>query len=78
MFDVVLGRSEEELIPYLQKFKGKDKVRVIVMDLSSNYRAIAKKYFPNAMILSDRFHVVKLVLDCFIKTAYNLDKTYQN
>ena len=74
VFDVVLGRSEEELIPYLQKLKGKDKVRVIVMDLSSNYRSIAKKYFPNAMIVSDRFHVIKLVLECFIKTAYSLDK----
>ena len=55
------------------KLKGKDKVRVIVMDLSSNYRSIAKKYFPNAMIVSDRFHVVKLVLECFIKTAYSID-----
>ena len=73
VFDVVLGRSEEELIPYLMKLKGKDKVRVIVMDLSSNYRSIAKKYFPNAMIVSDRFHVVKLVLECFIKTAYSID-----
>lgn len=44
------------------------------MDLSSNYRAIAKKYFPNAMIVSDRFHVIKMVLKCFIKTAYSLDK----
>ena len=69
-----MGRSEEELIPYLQKLKGKDTVRVIVMDLSSNYRSIAKKYFPNAMIVSDRFHVIKLVLECFIKTAYSLDK----
>lgn len=43
------------------------------MDLSSNYRSIVKKYFPNAMIVSDRFHVVKLILESFIKTACNID-----
>ena len=74
VFDIALGRSEQELLPYLSSLRGKDKVRVIVMDLSSNYRSIAKKYFPNAMIVSDRFHVIKLVLDSFIKTAYSLDK----
>ena len=74
VFDVVLGRSENDLISYLHQLKGKDKVRVIVMDLSATYRLIAKKYFPNAMIVSDRFHVIKLVLESFIKTAYNLDK----
>lgn len=73
VFDVVLGRSEQDLIGYLSQLKGKDKVRVVVMDLSSNYRSIAKKYFPNAMIVSDRFHVIKLILESFIKTAYRLD-----
>ena len=43
------------------------------MDLSSNYRSIIKKYFPNAMIVSDRFHVIKLILESFIKTAHSID-----
>lgn len=73
VFDVVLGRSEQQLLPFLHQLKNKDKVRVVVMDLSANYRSIIKKYFPNAMIVSDRFHVIKLVLESFIKTAYSLD-----
>ena len=32
VFDVVLGRSENDLISYLHQLKGKDKVRVIVME----------------------------------------------
>lgn len=73
VFDVVLGRSEQDLAGYLNRLKGKDKVRVVVMDLSANYRSIVKKYFPNAMIVSDRFHVIKLILESFIKTAYSID-----
>ncbi|MBQ7632972.1 MAG: transposase [Alphaproteobacteria bacterium] len=70
VFDFVWGRNEEELIPHLTKLK--DKVKVVVMDLSSKYCSIAKRYFPNAMIVNDRFHVIKLVLVCFIKTAYSV------
>lgn len=73
VFDVLPGRSERELVPYLTRLQGKDKVRIVVMDLSANYRSIIRKYFPNAMIVADRFHVVKLALESFIKTAYTLD-----
>jgi len=31
------------------------------MDLSSTYRSTVKKYFPNAKIVADRFHVIRLM-----------------
>ncbi len=31
------------------------------MDLSSTYRSIVKKHFPNAKIVADRFHVIRLM-----------------
>lgn len=37
------------------------------MDLSETYRSIAKRYFPNATIVADRFHVVRLVNHHFLK-----------
>jgi transposase len=67
VFDVVLGRSEASLRSYLRRLPGRDQVRVIVMDLSETYRAIARQYFPNALIVADRFHVVRLVNQHFLK-----------
>jgi transposase len=64
--DVVLGRSEASLAGYLNRLKGKEKVEVICMDLSTTYRAIARKYFPNAKVVADRFHVVRLVNHHFL------------
>lgn len=61
VFDVVLGRSEAALEAYLSRLKGKERVRVVCMDLSSTYRAIVRKHFPNAMIVADRFHVIRLI-----------------
>ena len=73
VFDVVKGRSEEALKAYFKRLKGRGKVRVIVMDLSETYRSIARKYFPSAMIVADRFHVIRLLNQHFLKVWKDLD-----
>ena len=73
VFDVVKGKSGVDLKDYLEQLQGKEKVQVVCMDLSSSYRSIVKKYFPNAKIVSDRFHVVRIVQHHLIKTAMQLD-----
>mgnify|MGYP006285444667 CR=1 FL=1 len=73
VFDVVLGRSQKSLDRYLSKLADRDKVQVVVMDMAETYRGIAKKYFPNALIVTDRFHVVRLVQHHFLKLWRELD-----
>ena len=73
VFDVVLGRSAASLRSYLKRLPGRENVRVIVMDLSETYRRIAQQYFPNAMIVADRFHVVRLVNQHFLKLWQQYD-----
>ena len=67
VFDVKLGRSEPSLRPYLKGLEGRSNVQVVVMDLSETYRSIAQRYFPNATIVADRFHVVRLINQHFLK-----------
>jgi len=73
VFDVVLGRSELSLRAYFKRLKGRERVKVVVMDLSETYRSIIQKYFPNAMIVTDRFHVVRLLNHHFLKVWGTLD-----
>lgn len=73
VFDVVLGRSEASLEGYLRRLRGKDNVELIVMDLSETYRSIARKYFPMATIIADRFHVIRLVNQHFLKAWQDID-----
>ena len=74
VFDIKLGRSESSLQRYLSSLKGREKVRLIVMDLSETYRRIARKYFPNAIIVADRFHVVRLINHHFLKAWKQQDE----
>jgi transposase len=73
VYDVTLGRSEAALEPYLQRLKGRAQVRVVCMDLSDTYRSIIQKYFPNAMIVADRFHVIRLINHQFLNLWRLLD-----
>jgi transposase len=73
IYDVILGRSEKALAPALERLPDKRKVKVVVMDLSETYRAVSLKYFPNAKIVADRFHVIRLVNHHFLKLWQVLD-----
>ena len=73
IYDVVLGRSEQSLEAYFQRLEGKHKVRVVSMDLSSGYRALVRKHFPNARIVADRFHVIRLINHHFLGCWRDLD-----
>jgi len=66
VFDVVKGKSEKELLPFLASLKGRERVKVVCIDLSSSYRRIIRKWFPNAKIVSDRFHVIRLIQHHFL------------
>jgi transposase len=73
VYDVVLGRSELSLEPYLQALEGKEAVRVVCMDLSVTYRSIVRKHFPKALIVADRFHVIRLVNHHFLACWREID-----
>jgi transposase len=48
-------------------------VRVVCIDLSSSYRSLIRKYFPNALIVADRFHAIRLVNHHFLVCWRDID-----
>jgi transposase len=73
VFDVVLGRSEAALENYLSQLPGRDRVRVVSIDLANAYRALVRKYFPRARIVADRFHVIRLINQHFLACWREID-----
>jgi transposase len=73
VYDVVLGRSEAALEAYLTRLEGKAEVRVVCMDLASVYRSLVRKHFPNARIVADRFHVIRIINHHFLACWRELD-----
>ena len=73
VYDVVLGRSEAALEGYFRRLRGKEHVQVVCIDLAQNYRALIRKHFPNAKIVADRFHVIRIVNQHFLAAWRELD-----
>jgi transposase len=73
VFDVTLGRSEKALEAYLNGLSGKDQVQVVCMDLAEHYRSLVRKHFSRALIVADRFHVIRLVNEKFLACWAALD-----
>lgn len=74
VFDVAPGRSEADLLPFLRSLKGRKEVKVVCMDMHAPYRKMVKKWFPNAQIVTDRFHVIRLINHHFSKTCKLIDE----
>ena len=78
VFDIIEGREPKELDAYFATLKGKENVRVICMDLSSSYRALVRRHFPNAKIVADRFHVIRVVQQHFMDLVRQIAPQVKN
>lgn len=62
---VVKGTKAESIVEILHKIslKQRNKVTEVTLDMAPNMELIVKKSFPNATLVTDRFHVQKLVIE---------------
>ena len=60
---MIKGTKSQDVLYYLNKLPRsfRLKVKEITIDLSPTMKIIARRAFPNATIVSDRFHVQKLL-----------------
>lgn len=59
LFDVVLGKSIQNLQTDLAHHQGAEQVRWVTMDMAEGYRSFAKQTFPQAQIVADKFHILR-------------------
>ena len=74
IFDIAKGRSAGELEPFLLSLRGRANVEVVCIDMNSAYRRMVKDWFPNARIVADRFHVIRLVNHHFSEVCKSLEE----
>ena len=62
---VIEGTKADNIIDILNRIplKQRNKVKEITLDMAANIQLIAKKSFPNATLVTDRFHVQKLATE---------------
>ena len=59
--EVVEGKDGATLRAALEHIPGRENVRFVALDLSDGYRSFARGFFPNARLVADKFHVLRLI-----------------
>lgn len=67
MLDMLPSRNKDVLDAYFTKMPDKHRVEIVCMDMYKNYRDMARKHFPRAQIIADKYHVVRMANDAMEK-----------
>jgi len=61
LMEVVEGRTRGELEEALAYIPGRENVRAVALDLCDPFKNFARGFFPNATLVADKFHVLRLL-----------------
>ena len=70
LITILDNRRQTTIRNYFLKYplKARQKVQFITMDMSGAYIPLARRLFPNAEIIIDRFHIIQHLGRAFLKT----------
>jgi len=67
VFDAVEGKTAIGLSQKLNHIDGRERVKEVALDLCDPFKKFAREMFPNARIVADHFHVVRLLIPAINK-----------
>lgn len=57
--DILPNRYEADLIRYFKQFPSRTEVKYFVCDMNPHFKQVAQTCFPKAVIVADRYHVIR-------------------
>lgn len=78
IIDILPNRDSEDLYKHFLEYpyEKRAKVKKVVMDLSTLFRSVAKKIFPEAKIIADKFHVIRVVTNSLENVRKRIQKEF--
>lgn len=67
LFEMCLGKDKKSILEQVKHIPGREKVKVVVIDLSNGYLSLIKELFPYAQIIADKFHALRLITPALLK-----------
>src|SRR6185437_5185921 len=59
--ELIEGKTTAALSDQLSYIPGRENVKNVVLDLCDPFKNFAQEYFPNARVVADKFHVLRLL-----------------
>lgn len=75
MFEAVIGKTQAELETATRHIPGRENVQWATIDMCDPYRNFIRSFFPNAKIVADKFHVLRLLSPALLKKRKEISGT---
>lgn len=72
IYELVQGKQTADLRTQLAHIEGRNNVKNVIVDLCDPFKNFAIEFFPNARIVADKFHVLRLITPALIKKRYEV------
>lgn len=72
IIDVCEGKTAASLEEALKHIQGRENVQFATMDMCDPFKNFVKSFFPNAQIVADKFHVIRLLTPAILKKRYEI------
>lgn len=63
LVDMLQNRNKPTVLRYLAQLPNKERVKIVNMDMWNPYRDAVREVLPNAIIIVDKFHVVRMATE---------------
>ena len=70
--ELLPNRNKETVVRFLQQLEGKDRIQYVAMDMWAPYRDACKAVIPQAEIVVDKFHVLKMANEALERVRKSL------
>lgn len=67
VLDLLVNRNQDTIAKYLTGLKGKDKIQYVAMDMWRPYKTAVNAVLPQAIVVIDKFHIVKMANEAMEK-----------
>lgn len=76
--DILESRTIEDLTKYFKRYtkSARDRVQIIITDMNYTYPKLVETVFPNAIVITDQFHIVNNVVVGFNQTRIRIMKQF--
>lgn len=61
VLDILPNRYESVLVQYFFQFPNRSAVKYFICDMNPHFRQVAETCFPNALVVADKYHVIRQV-----------------
>ena len=70
--ELLANRNQDTIAKYLTSLRGKDKVQYVAMDMWKPYKTAVNTVLPQATVVIDKFHIVKMANEALEKVRKSM------